>query len=453
MTGFLGGGFKWMRRGAEQPATSVEATTDAEAPGSPGQDHAGALPSSAVKVRSGAAPLPQIPGLGKVLEEVRQLKQAHQFEPAAELLARTYRAQEHPVVGYRLIATLLDLQRYDEILTFPTARRYNSRDYAVAEQLVRASRTEIPQLHLDGDPAIAERVGFVTMVKDEQDIILFNLVWHYALGVRRFFLLDNQSTDATDALVRLFEARFPEATLLVLRDTVVAHLQGRKVSGACSYIKSLWPELEWVLLVDADEFICVDRPLGTLLSSAVEGSDAIVLPKSVYRPRPGDDLHGAAPFFERLQHRQPLSHVSTKMIVRSGVGLDIAQGNHRFFEPQGYTTSSYSAVAGLTMREYPIRSMDQFERKVVSGSRAVMAARDVGLQAVGGDHWVGMNKLFEQQGRQGLEAKLAGQSAAHAKRGLVHDPLPLPAVMDRHLPDWRGLLQDALLTAGRRTDP
>ncbi|HSI48194.1 MAG TPA: glycosyltransferase family 2 protein [Ideonella sp.] len=405
---------------------------------------------AATKAEAHSAEVEQpFPGLGGIFDKVRDLKKAGQAQAAGELLTSTFREREHPVVAYRMIATLLDLRCYDTILEFPSAKPFNSRDFSLAEHLVSAGPDRATSPLMPDSPAW-QGLGYVTMVKDEQDILLFNLVWHYAMGVRRFFVIDNLSTDRTPALLQHFQQAFTDATVLTLKDTVMAHFQGRKVSGACWYLKSLWPELEWLILVDADEFVCSDRPLRDLLAVVPPEVDAVALPKSIYALMPGDAAEDVDYFFRRLTHRQPRSHVSAKVIVRARVGMEIAQGNHKLLEAGHYARASYTSLPGLTMREYPMRTRAQFERKVISGARAVKAAREQGLAAVGGDHWTNLYRLLEQGGPQALQARLDAQIANNAERACIADPLAMDTMMDRHLPDWRQAVP-LTVTAAPRT--
>ncbi|TDM09697.1 MAG: hypothetical protein C4K60_10855 [Ideonella sp. MAG2] len=400
---------------------------------------AGVSPLTESVAEAMVAPEKRSPEREQLLEKVRFLKQSGRLAEAAQLLDTEFKRQSHPVVGYRLIATLLDLKRYAEITQLTAAQAFNSRDFALAAQLLDDAPTRLATLCLSGHEPL-EHCAYVSMVKDEQDIVLLNLVWHYMLGFRRFLLLDNLSTDATADLIEAFRQRFSDATVLVLKDTVVAHFQGRKMSGAVSYLKALWPELEWVALVDADEFLCAEQPLHQMLSAAPPHIQGLMLPKSIYRPTSLDQLTDASDFHRRVTRRQLLSHVSTKMMVRAEIGLNIAQGNHRFLETKGYTTANYGAVQGLTMREFPLRSFAQFEKKVASGHRAIEAAKDQGLKAVGGDHWVNMSRVLTQQGSDGLIQHVTGQMAGYAKQPFLEDPLPLDTVMEKHWPDWRSAL-------------
>lgn len=43
------------------------------------------------------------------------------------------------------------------------------------------------------------------MVKDEEDVIFENLVWHFCVGFRKFIIVDNNSTDKTRILIEKFQ--------------------------------------------------------------------------------------------------------------------------------------------------------------------------------------------------------------------------------------------------------
>lgn len=384
----------------------------------------------------------------QVLHDAAALRKSGQPEQAADMLEEAFlRFKPHPVLAYRLVASLLELGQYARILKFPAARPFNSRDFAIAEFLGNVDPGCIDTLPQDSQPA-AEHIGYVTMVKDEEDIILFNLVWHYHLGLRRFFVIDNLSGDRTPELVQLFAARFPDAMVLMLRDPVVAHFKGRKVSGACQFMRTLWPELQWIALLDADEFLCPCAPLASILDAVEAEVEAVVVPRSVYRLTTEEAASGTEPFFHRITQRQALSHLSNKIIVRAAVAHDISQGNHRLAEPNRlYSSFRYASSLALTMREFPVRSFGQFSRKVINGGTAVAAALDAGFENVGGGHWAGQHATFKAQGLAGLKKKFLADIQASGTQTLMDDPMPLDAVMDRLLPDWREIVP---ASAGRQ---
>jgi hypothetical protein len=385
-----------------------------------------------------AAGRPSPAELTAILAEVPKLKQAGRFDEAITLLASTFARVEHPVVGYRLVASLLQQGQYRRILDFPGARPFNSRDYALAEHLLQAADPATP-LWLPADAPALDDAALLMMIKDEEDIVLFNLVWHYHLGLRRFFILDNLSTDGTAALIAQFSQRFADATVFTLRDPVQAHLQSRKTTGAARFVMSLWPDLRWWFPVDADEFLCPTEPMRQLLDGLGEDVDALVMPKSVYKLRGDPAQEGDAAFFERMTRREPLSPVSSKILARVRPEVVIAAGNHRLADLQGNLHYRYASPPGLTMREYPIRSLQQYVRKTINGGQAVESAKRLGKEPVGGEHWVRRYQTYLQRGEAGLLEALRREVQQAEGQRAVEDPLPLLQVMEQCLPDWRAI--------------
>lgn len=376
--------------------------------------------------------------LNDLLAKVRALKASKRVDEAVELLDAAYARAEHPVIGHRLASTLFGQGKFSRIIEQPSLRKHDPRDFELADHLLSIDCSNTNPLLIDGHQGL-DVVAYVGMVKNEEDILLFNLVWHYALGLRKFFLLDNGSTDGTRALISVFEQRFPDATVLVLNDPIVAYIQGRKMTGAFRFVQSLWPEVQWIFFIDADEFICVDRPLPNILADVHAEAAAIVFPKSVYNLVDGDSLDEDRHFFERISNRRPLANVSNKIIARAVMGSVIGPGNHRLMDRANAPPADYSSPRGLTMREFAIRSNLQHMSKVLNGGRAVEVANQAGGQKIG-SHWEALYQLYLQKGEAGLRSKLLADMARDTGHAQVCDPLPLGAIMDRWLPDWRQVM-------------
>lgn len=398
----------------------------------------GAEPAGSTAPAEFSAPEAPAPAeLAAILAQVPKLKQEGRHAEAIDLLASTFERVQHPLVGYRLIASMLDRGQLERIVQHPQARRFNTRDFALAEHLLQAGSTSPPLATGPDTPAIPD-AALLMMVKDEEDILFENLVWHYALGLRRFFLIDNLSSDRTPALIQAFSDRFPDATVMVLRDPVQAYLQSRKTTAAARFSMTLWDDIRWWFPVDADEFICTTEPLAGLLAAQDPQTDAIIMPKSIYRMRSADD-DAALPFHQRMTLRTPLGYQSCKIIARVHPEVVIGPGNHRLADLENRHQYRYVSPPGLTMREYPVRSFAQYLRKTINGGRAVESARQLG-QSVGGDHWVRLYGIYQAKGEAGLRQALTRElSPAPGRPALIDDALPLTAVLDRLVPDWASL--------------
>ena len=145
----------------------------------------------------------------------------------------------------------------------------------------------MPDLAGEAGPFPAyKRCAALMLVKDEADIIGHNLRWLHHIGVRHFVVMDNLSTDGTRAEIELFEAGHAEAELVVLEDPTVAYLQSQKTSAMARFAKARWPEIDWVLPVDADEF-CIAKHGLRALDYVPRGVQALTVPKAVHFLPPG----------------------------------------------------------------------------------------------------------------------------------------------------------------------
>jgi len=276
-------------------------------------------------------------------------------------------------------------------------------------------------------PAMPD-IAWVSMVKDEADILFTNLVWHHALGIRKFLLLDNLSTDATRATVDRFARWFGDAEVCVQTDAELAYFQARKMSQACQDARDRWPGLHWILPIDADEFLWPTAPLAEVLGSFRSAHQAVVLPKSMYTPSALTELTAGPPFWQRLVHRNALSAVSCKLLMRATPGLSVSQGNHLVFDAKGRRLRTWTQHPALSIREFPTRSFGEFRRKSIQGGQAIESARAQGYGGVGGMHWSHRYDIWKAQGDAGLEKLLRQGLHRHHSSRPITDPMPFDAL-------------------------
>jgi hypothetical protein len=142
-------------------------------------------------------------------------------------------------------------------------------------------------------------------------------------------------------------------------------------------------DADWVLHSDADEFwFPVAGSLKSVLESIPKSFGSLAVARRDFVPRPGD-----GPFHERMFIRERESHnrlgdpLEPKVAHRAAPGVEIDHGNHAAVAP------GLGPVVPLPVVEilhFPIRSYDQFERKVVRaglgyealGSRPPEVGRD-----------------------------------------------------------------------------
>ncbi len=260
----------------------------------------------------------------------------------------------------------------------------------------------------------------VFMVKNEADIIGTNLGWLHRLGVRRFVVMDNDSADGTWAALTDFQAAHSDAELLAIRDPIVAYTQARKVSGMCQLARSVWPDVQWLFPLDADEFLVTRHGLRALVY-VPEDIQALTVPKMVhFRPLP---YHAgkAGALLGGMSVRSAPWAVPPKVLVRARAELNVGQGNHKAELPNRRASYTGGFQYGFSMREFQTRSFEQFLAKVRHGGAAVLAANARG-QPVGGEHWVAWHELLLQGGEAALREEYVRVAYRAPGNGYVKDP-------------------------------
>jgi hypothetical protein len=244
----------------------------------------------------------------------------------------------------------------------------------------------------------------IMMVKDEADIIGENLIWLHHIGLRRFILLDNDSTDATASIIERFRTKYQDVELLVLKDPLVRYMQAEKTTGLYRLAISIWPDIKWVIPADADEFLIAERGL-QVLEEINAGVDVISIPKVIHFRRP-QASHGRSAMelldytvMELMDYRSPLFIVPPKVIVKHNLFMTISQGNHSVRLVDDRPPVYVGGFGfGLYYREFPTRSFDHFKKKIMNGGPAIKAAEDFLGRKVGGEHWIAYHDALQNGG-------------------------------------------------------
>lgn len=257
-------------------------------------------------------------------------------------------------------------------------------------------------------PALSRAALFI-LVKDEADIIGQNLRHHYQLGFRRFFILDNHSTDGTTDLITRFRQDHPDAGVFCAFDYQVAYYQASKMKALeqfmLLYLEHDEIPVEWVFFVDADELItCCTRNAdqsAATFNALLEDPSVSMLVFHWAQAALISPQKEPVPFGPSLGETQvavwPTMKVRvTKVAYRVRQGLVPVTGNH-FVEQFNQPASAIRIMveAGFCILHFPMRSQDQLRKKILNGFNALQSSK---LPDYVGEHWRTYHTWYQQGG-------------------------------------------------------
>jgi hypothetical protein len=262
----------------------------------------------------------------------------------------------------------------------------------------------------------------IMMVKDECDVIDVNLRHLYRLGVRRFVISDNNSSDDTLSLIEEFRRYAWSAEVIIVQDHILRYTQSEKTTGLMLLASQFWRDCGWVFPIDADEFLIAEKGL-SVLDEIEPDVNVIVIGKALHSLSVHNERQAShqRAWLEKMPTRNELGGAPPNVALRPRSDYVIAQGNHFVVAEDLLHIPGLSL--GLHFREFPIRSFEQFRRKTINGGKAVHAANRYTKRAVGGTHWIRWYDSWLKGGDAELR-KIFDESIVKNER--INDPLDIP---------------------------
>lgn len=209
------------------------------------------------------------------------------------------------------------------------------------------------------------------MVRDEEDIIQENILYHLACGVDFFIVVDHKSTDSTPVILKNFESR---GVLHYIRSDHKGYQQSRFVTMMARMAKTKY-NADWVINNDADEFWYVEggnlkaeieKFHGKLNLFAVERHNFIFLEKA------GTPFYQTMTIRERDSSNPAGGKLFPKVIHRGCKNVTIREGGHEVGNLKNPFLTRILRKSGLLYIpeiliktfHFPNRSKEQIIRKV-----------------------------------------------------------------------------------------
>jgi hypothetical protein len=280
------------------------------------------------------------------------------------------------------------------------------------------------------------------LVRNEADIIEANLDYHLAQGVDFVIVTDHGSSDGTDELLHRYEQA---GAITVLREEGEQHHQSVRVTRMARLALTQHCA-DWVIHNDADEFWWpLSGSLRDVFASIPPDYGQIEVQRRNFLP----SSESVGPFYSRLIYREAQSQnlnggpLEPKVAHRAHPDVIVAPGNHWI---SGAKLRPAPAGELLEVFHFPMRSYDQFERKVIQTGIGYEKLEHRSPE-VGRDQLKLLQVYREDALGQYYEDALLDDGAL--QRGLQDGSI----VLDRRLEDFMRALPERVPEANRPDGP
>jgi hypothetical protein len=238
------------------------------------------------------------------------------------------------------------------------------------------------------------RVVLTLLARDEADVVEWQLLYHYALGIDFVVATDHRSVDGTTEILRRFEA---EGRLRYIRDDSERISQADQMTRMAR-IAATEHGADWVVPSDADEFWWPRRSSFHEILEAVPIEVGVVrgfIRTFVPRPEDGRLFHERMTILSRpIADHENIYQPNVHVVHRAHPAINVTRGFH----------DAYADDLGRLIRDwcpfevlhFPNRTAAQIARKYAQGFHAWIGAER------GGRHIQAAYRVLESAGLEQL---------------------------------------------------
>lgn len=211
------------------------------------------------------------------------------------------------------------------------------------------------------------RIAYISMVKDELDVIEYNIAYYYNIGFRDFYIIDNGSTDGTYEKLCEIGNKI-KANFVLISDKELAYWQYQRINRLARM--AIQDGCTHVLPVDADELLFQEgNDNFNIYDYLSKNNDWDVLKFEwwYYRTDKDDDTEEKNPFLRMVHRDYPQQSTQTKVIVRYQNSMEICQGNHKLHDEEKVLIRTAS---DLYYAHFSKRSVEHLRKKVINLGKA-----------------------------------------------------------------------------------
>ncbi len=275
--------------------------------------------------------------------------------------------------------------------------------------------------------SVFPKVVLTLLCRNEADIIEANIQFHLSCGVDFIIATDNASSDGTTDILRLYESR---GLLRLLDEPELTHDQSVWVTRMAN-LAMREHAADWLIHSDADEFwFPSEGTFAMTLGTIPKHSSVLAASRTNFLP-PLDNFGEGLPFFDRQTIREAWSLNSqgrplpAKVCHRPLQCIQIDDGNHDV-RCRG-TLVEAVPTRKLEVLHFPVRSLDQLEKKIIQGAEALR--RNVRIDSNVGATWLHLYKILQRESSLENYYRSICRSADQISEGLSNGSL----VQDRRI--------------------
>ena len=210
------------------------------------------------------------------------------------------------------------------------------------------------------------QVFAVMMVKDEEDIIGYNIEWLQSQDIDHFYIADNLSEDRTPDILEEMSNKYGNIT--IIQDKSIAYNQAGKMNRWIGKCYDMGADI--IVPVDADELWyskIKGKSLGKVLKASPE--DAVFVARLANFVPHYRDIQSDNPF-KRMIHTTGYTPHGSVAFTKAPEAR-ITMGNH---ELRNHPANDNPIWDHIGIKHYPYRSFQHFCRKVNNGKKAIELA-------------------------------------------------------------------------------
>jgi hypothetical protein len=227
------------------------------------------------------------------------------------------------------------------------------------------------------------RLVLTLLCRDEEDVIEEMITFHLSRGVDLVIATDNHSTDSTRSILAKHAS---SGSLVLLDEPSHTHDQAPWVTRMARMAAEQYAA-DWVINADADEFWWPQSGnLKSHFSNLSDDVEALSLDRFNFLP-PSHTTDSQRPFYESMtmREKQSLNSLGSplppKVCHRGLSQISVDDGNHAV--RHAGSVISAQAFHDIEILHFPVRSYQQFERKIRQGAEALLRNQRIANTSIG----------------------------------------------------------------------